>query len=38
MLRLVLTDEGDLDALVAALRDAGLEPDLEPLRLEGGGA
>ena len=38
MLRLVLTDEGDLEALVAALREQGFEPDLEPLRLEGGGA
>jgi prephenate dehydrogenase len=38
MLRLVLTDEGDLDALVVALREQGFEPDLEPLHLEGGGA
>lgn len=31
VLRLVLTDEGDADALVADLRDSGFEPQIAPL-------
>lgn len=38
VLRLVLTDEGDFDALVADLRAEGFEPSLHPLAPEGGGA
>lgn len=38
VLRLVLTDEGDLDGLLAALRDEGFEPTARPLTPEGGGA
>ena len=38
VLRLVLTDEGDLDALVADLRADAFEPTLHPLAPEGGGA
>jgi glycine cleavage system regulatory protein len=32
VLRLVLTDEGDIEALVADLAAAGYEPTLTPLR------
>jgi prephenate dehydrogenase len=38
VLHLVLTDEGDLEALVADLTGAGFDATLEPLLLEGGGA
>jgi hypothetical protein len=38
VLRLVLTDEGDFDSLVADLRVDGFEPVLHPLTPEGGGA
>jgi prephenate dehydrogenase len=38
VLRLVLTDEGDFDALAADLRADGFEPSLHPLAPEGGGA
>ncbi len=38
VLHLLLTDEGDADALVAALTADGFEPVLEPLAPEGGGA
>jgi glycine cleavage system regulatory protein len=38
VLRLVLTDEGDFDALVSELTDEGFEPSLRPLTPEGGGA
>lgn len=38
VLRLVLTDEGDLDALVRDLEGLGFEPTLHPLAPEGGGA
>ncbi len=34
VLRLVLTDEGDLDGLVAALSADGFEPDVRPLEAE----
>lgn len=37
-LTLVLTDEGDFDALAADLRAEGFEPTLRPLTPEGGGA
>lgn len=38
VLHLLLTDEGDADALVADLAANGFEPVLEPLAPEGGGA
>jgi prephenate dehydrogenase len=38
VLHLLLTDEGDADALVADLAVNGFEPVLEPLAPEGGGA
>lgn len=38
VLRLVLSDEGDFAALVAALSADGFEPTLRPLTPEGGGA
>jgi prephenate dehydrogenase len=38
VLHLLLTDEGDLGALVADLTANGFEPSLEPLLPEGGGA
>ena len=37
-LTLVLTDEGDFDALAADLRAEGFEPTLRQLTPEGGGA
>lgn len=38
VLRLVLTDEGDLEGLLSALRADGFEPTARPLTPEGGGA
>jgi prephenate dehydrogenase len=38
VLQLLLTDEGDVDALVADLAANGFEVTLEPLTAEGGGA